>query len=88
MSFCGYRHNATNSVEYCFWGEEKNLTFPLNEYTLLPPNPCVIQSTISFFTEDPYLDSLPTISDLNEILTREAAEEREEKSYHKFIKDI
>ena len=87
MALCAYKR-IDGKVFYCFEGEEDRLP-PIdaihcvfeNFYEKLPPNPNVVQSTTTFMTEDPQLDSLETIYELDRILNIEAEEEREAQTF-------
>jgi len=86
MSFIAYRHTS-GKVFYCFQGDESRIPNYNNvDFKKLPPNPIVIQSTSVIMTEAPLLDCMVTVHELNELLTEEAAYERETKQYNEMSK--
>jgi hypothetical protein len=88
MPLCAYQHKKTLKIEYFFAGEEPWIQHYIGEYILLPPNPVTVPSTVSYMTEDPYLDSMPSLHDLDQVLTMEAAQDREDKQYQECIRNI
>jgi len=86
MAFLAYK-NKNGEVFYCFPGDENRIPgYNQNTFTKMPPNPIVVHSTMMIMTDIPTLDCIETAHELNELLTMEAAYERETKKYNEFRK--
>ena len=94
MAFAAYKIPGDDEVFYAFEGEEHRLPCPLSAsegmewvqgfwwffYEKLPPNPTVVLATSVYMTEDPQLDSIKTIYDLDAELNTEARDEAEHQA--------
>ena len=86
MAFREYINDTTGESHYCFEGEEEGKLPGVGKryawwilYKKTPPNPTVIQSTSEYMAEDPVLDSLKSIYELDRQLNIEAETDRELK---------
>lgn len=93
MPFASYVNKNTGKTYYAFEGEEYRLPGVVpgsrgkelvhfsekwpDLYIKLPPNPKVVLSTFVYMTEDPQLDSMQGIYELDRMLNIEASEEKE-----------
>ena len=85
MSLRAYK-NKTGDVVYVFDDEiATRLPKPSKQWEKLPNDPKIIHATTRYMSTDPVLDSIVTMYELDEQLTREAADARELKEYHKQI---
>lgn len=100
MPLVAYRRKSDGKIFHCFeneawdrlpyldtgltWGEEEVDA----QFDKLPPNPVTINSTRTFMSEHPQLDSFSTIYELDKQLTLEAEQEREDKAYQELVVKI
>ena len=82
-----YQNIKTGSLHLAFEGEEEErLPKTIHGhwkrvYKKLPPDPMTIDSIVVFMTEQPQLESLRTIHELDRVLNIEAQETRELEAY-------
>lgn len=83
MAFTAFYRKSDHKVYYAFEGEENRLPghASIDEFIKLPPNPIVVIATATYMTEDPQLDSLKTIYELDRQLNLEAEDDREMLHY-------
>ena len=86
MALVAFVSKKDGNIVYAF-DSETNRYPDLNEYTPLPPNPVVVQSTSTFMGDFPLLDSFSSLDDLDHQLNAEAAMERETREYQQQIID-
>jgi hypothetical protein len=78
--------NINGDVVYVFEDDiRERLPKPIEQWTALPNTPRVIHATTRYMSEEPILDSIITMYDLDETLSREAADDRELKAYQQQI---
>lgn len=78
-------------IQYVFDNEEERLVQGncgrvlrwCHDFRKMPPSPRVVHATETYMSDQPQLDSLRTIYELDRILNLEAAEEREVKALNK-----
>ncbi len=85
MAYREYVNINTGESFFCFEDDENRLPDVGDKlwrdiYVKMPPTPVVVHSTNEFMTEDPVLDSLTTIYELDRQLNIEAENERDLKA--------
>lgn len=85
MSLRAYQNNNGDVIYVFDCDISERLPEPHNQWYKLPNNPRIIHATARYMSAEPMLDSIVTMYELDEELTREAANDRELKEYHKQI---
>jgi hypothetical protein len=80
MPLVEYVCKKTGKRLYCFNGEEHRIFNDPKMFIKMPPNPVIVKSTREYMVDDPVLDSIVSMYELDRLLNIEAELEKDFKA--------